>query len=104
MRAPNIRVDGPGGWTRAFGPGRVAVMADEPAVQFLRGVLTRLRSQPWERDHLDPSRDRTDGEDARARITAMLSPERIGDTDPEALFGLIREVSRHHHAGNVRGV
>jgi hypothetical protein len=53
-------------------------MADEPAVQFLRGVLTQLRSQPWERDHFDISRDRTAREDARNRVATMLTPSVSG--------------------------
>ncbi|MEJ7638748.1 MAG: hypothetical protein WKF75_12425 [Singulisphaera sp.] len=79
-------------------------MADEPAVQFLRSVLTRLRSQPWERDHFDLSRDRTAGEDARTRVATMLSPERVRGTDRDALLGLLRDVNQHHHPGNGRGV
>lgn len=79
-------------------------MADEPAVQFLRGVLTRLRSQPWERDHLDPSRDRAAGEDARTRIATMLSPDHIGGTDPEALLGLLRDAIKQHRSGNGLGI
>ena len=79
-------------------------MTDEPAVQFLRGVLTRLRSQPWERDHFDLSRDRTAGEDARTRVATRLTPERVRGTDRDALLGLLRDVNQHHHPGNGRGV
>ncbi len=39
-------------------------MADEPAVKFLRGVVTRMRSQSWERDHFDASNLRAAREDA----------------------------------------
>jgi hypothetical protein len=79
-------------------------MADEPTVQFLRGVLTLLRSQPWERDHFDIIRDRTAREEARTRFATMLSPERVRGTDRDSLLGLLRDVNKHHRAGNGRGV
>lgn len=79
-------------------------MADEPAVQFLRGVLTLLRSQPWERDHFDIIRDRTAREEARMRFATMLSPELVAGTEPGTLLGILRDVNRHHGTGNGRGV
>jgi hypothetical protein len=79
-------------------------MADEPAVEFLRGVLTLLRSQPWERDHFDIIRDRTAREEARTRVATILAPELVGGTDPGTLLGLLRDVNRHHRTGNGRGV
>src|SRR4051812_44401132 len=72
-------------WSRGRHPThrsrRIAVMADEPAVRFLRGVLTLLRSQPWERDHFATIRDRAARDEARARFATILSPELVGGTD-----------------------
>jgi hypothetical protein len=79
-------------------------MADEPAVQFLRGVLTRLQSQPWERDHFDISHVRTAREEARTRYATMFSPELVRSTDRDTLLGLLRDVNPHHKMGHGRGV
>ena len=66
-------------------------MADEPAVQFLRCVLTRLRSQPWERDHFDITRVCAAREEARTRYATMFSPELVRGTDRDTLLGLHRQ-------------
>src|SRR4051794_12805576 len=83
---------------------RVAVMADEPAVRFLRGILTLLRSQPWEGDYLDITRARPARDEARARFATILAPELVGGTDRGTLLALVRDVNRHHGTGTGRGI
>jgi hypothetical protein len=80
------------------------IRPDEPAVRFLRSVLTRLRSQPWERDHFDAHHTRAAGEEARTRCATALTPESVRGTDPDALLGLLRGVNGQNTTGHGRGV
>ncbi len=79
-------------------------MAEDTAVLFLRGVLNRLRSQPWERERFDAPRARAAREDALSRYATMLSPELVRETDRDALLELLRDVNKHHKMGHGRGV
>jgi len=79
-------------------------MTDEPAVQFLRGVLTRLKSQPWEKDRFDAQLSTADGGDAWTRSATALSPESVRGTDRDALLGLLRGVNGQNATGHGRGV
>lgn len=79
-------------------------MSDEPAVKFLRGVVTRMRSQSWERDHFDASNLRAAREDALKRYSTILAPELVGAVDWGTLVGLLRDMKKHHTMGLGRGV
>lgn len=79
-------------------------MSDDHAIRVLRHVLTRLRSQPWERNHWDPARTRAARDDALARFGQILSPERVSGLDKETFLAFLRTENRRHTMGLGRGV
>jgi len=79
-------------------------MPDDRALRVLRGVLTRLRSQTWERDRWDTSRTHVSREDALSRYGLILSPDRVGDLDRETFLGFLRSENKRHAMGLGRGI
>jgi hypothetical protein len=79
-------------------------VSDDHALRVLRHVLTRLRSQSWERNHWDPSRTRAARDDALAQFGLILSPERVGGLDKETFLAFLRFENRRHTMGLGRGV
>ena len=65
-------------------------MADDRALHILRVVLTRLRSQTWERDRWDTSRTHAARDLALTRYDQILAPERVGGLDRETFLGFLR--------------
>jgi len=81
-----------------------AIRTDEPAVLFLRGVLTRLRAQPWERDRFDARHATAARGEDRTRCATALTPESVRGTDPDALLALLRGVNTENATGHGRGI
>jgi hypothetical protein len=89
------------GWDASldYGPRKVAAMSDDHAIQILRRVLNRLRSQPWERErwsaaHVDAAR-----QEALARYGVIRSPEAVGSIDRETFLGFLRSENHRHRMG-----
>jgi hypothetical protein len=74
-------------------------MPDDPALRVLRGVLNRLRSQPWERDRWSTSRVRAAREEALSRFGLIRSPELVGSIDKETFLGFLRCENHRHRMG-----
>jgi hypothetical protein len=79
-------------------------VSDDHALRVLRHVLSRLRSQPWERNHWDPSRTRAARDDALERFGQILSAEEVGGLDEETFLAFLRSENRRHTMGLGRGV
>jgi hypothetical protein len=93
-----------GGSAQSKGPGKVAAMPDDRALHVLRGVLTRLRSQAWERDRWDTSRTHAARDLALVRYDRILAPERVGGLDKETFLAFLRFQNKRHAMGLGRGV
>jgi len=81
------------------GPRKVAAMPDDHGLRVLRGVLNRLRSQPWERDRWSTSRVQAAREEALARFGLIRSPEQVGGIDKETFLGFLRCENNRHRMG-----
>jgi hypothetical protein len=79
-------------------------MADDRALHILRVVLTRLRSQTWERDRWDTSRTHAARDLALTRYDQILAPERVGGLDWETFLGFLRSQNKQHAMGLGRGI
>jgi hypothetical protein len=79
-------------------------MADDRALHILRVVLTRLRSQAWERDRWDTSRTHAARDLALTRYDQILAPERVGGLDRETFLGFLRAQNKWHTMGLGRGI
>jgi hypothetical protein len=79
-------------------------MPDDRALHVLRGVLTRLRSQAWERNRWDSSRIHDAREQALARYGLILAPGQLGGLDRETFLAFLRCLNEQHSMGLGRGV
>jgi hypothetical protein len=79
-------------------------MADDRALHILRVVLTRLRSQTWERDRWDTSRTHAARDLALTRYDQILAPERVSGLDRETFLGFLRFQNKRHTMGLGRGI
>src|SRR4051812_21549182 len=91
---PNPVLSGPD-----HGPRKVAAMPDDHALRVLRGVLNRLRSQPWERDRWSTPRVRAAREEALTRFGLLRSPEQVASIDKETFLGFLRCENNRHRMG-----
>jgi hypothetical protein len=80
-------------------PRKVAAMPDDHALRVLRGVLNRLRSQPWERDRWSTPRVRAAREEALTRFGLLRSPEQVASIDKETFLGFLRCENNRHRMG-----
>jgi len=74
-------------------------MPDDHALRILRGVLDRLRSQPWERDRWSPARVKAAREEALAKFGLIRSPDEVGSIDKETFLGFLRSENNRHRMG-----
>ncbi len=74
-------------------------MSDDHAVQVLREVLQRLRSQPWERDHWDSERLEAARVEALERYGWILSPKHIHKLDRETFLAFLHSENKWHRMG-----
>jgi len=74
-------------------------MPEDHALNVLRSVLTRLRSQPWERDRWSTSHVKIAREEALARYGLIRSPEQVGGIDKETFLGFLRSENKRHRMG-----
>lgn len=79
-------------------------MPDDRALLVLRGVLTRLRSQAWERAHWDASHIHDARGQALARYGQILAPGQMGGLDRETFLAFLRCLNERHAMGLGRGV
>jgi hypothetical protein len=80
----------------------VRAVSNDHALRVLRHVLTRLQSQPWERNHWDPSRTRAARDDALARFGQIISAERVGGLGKETFLAFLGSDNRRHTMGRSR--
>lgn len=74
-------------------------MPDDQALRVMRGVLNRLRSQPWERDRWSTSRVQAAREESLARFGLLRSPELVGGIDKETFLAFLRYENHRHRMG-----
>jgi hypothetical protein len=74
-------------------------MPDDRAYQVLRGVLNRLRSQPWESARWESSRIRDARERTLSRYGSILVPEQVGGLDRETFLAFLRCLNERHTIG-----
>jgi hypothetical protein len=74
-------------------------MPDDRALHILRRVLTRLRSQPWERDRWSALRVQTAREEALERYGSIRSPELVGSIEKDLFLGFLRSENDRHRMG-----
>jgi hypothetical protein len=89
------------GWGAAlhYGPRKVAAMSDDRALHILRRVLTRLRSQPWERDRWSTLRVQSAREEALAQYGSIRSPELVGSIEKDLFLKFLRSENDRHRMG-----
>jgi len=74
-------------------------MPDDHGLRVLRGVLNRLRSQPWERDRWSIPRVQAAREEALAQFGLIRSPELVIGIDKETFLGFLRCENNRHRMG-----
>src|SRR4051794_16729662 len=74
-------------------------MSDDHALHVLRNVLSRLRSQPGERDRWSSSRVLAAREEALSRFDLIRSPELVARIDKETFLGFLRFENKRHRMG-----
>ncbi len=74
-------------------------MSNEHALHTLRRVLTRLRSQPWERDRWSEASVQASRDKALAKFGFIRSPELVASIERDVFLEFLRAENLRHRMG-----